>query len=297
MRLLTTAGVLLLTTGCYDFEGDYGALGFTSDATVGWARWTPEAALADGTSVRVTPVTRVGKDDQEPLDLRARARGDAEVVIDGASVTLTAWGGDASVTWRGDATDRVRASWRPVADVTLEGALDRHFQGGTGDGTVRVMRGAVAALAPVLRDASGAPLGYHPDALGVIADGDAEAWIDSGVVFVAASGDGALTITLDGDVVGAVGVADAHPSDVDTLRVDAHPQGDDAFLVRASAWDEHGNRLYGVAPRWSGGVDASSDEHADLAGAPAGATVEARLDGVDGGASTVTLTLPMASSN
>ncbi len=297
MRLLTTAGVLMLTTGCYDFEGDFGALGFTSDATVGWAKWTPESALADGTTVRVTPVELVGKDHQEPLALRARARGDAEAVIDGASVTLTAWGGEASVTWRGDATDRVRASWRPVADVTLEGALDHHFPGEAGDGTVRVLGGAVAALAPVLRDATGAPLGYHPDALGVIADGHAEAWIEGGVVFVAASGDGAVTVTLDGDTLGVVAVGAARPADVDVLRLDAHPHGDDGYLVRASAWDDHGNRLYGVAPAWSGGVDASSTEHADLAGAPAGATVTARLDNADRGASTVTLTLPTALGN
>lgn len=292
MRLLTTAGLLLLMTGCYDFEGDYGALGFTSDATVGWAKWTPESALADGTPVRVTPVSRVGVEDEEALALHARARGDAEALIDGASVRLTAWGGTATVVWRGDATDRVRAYWRPVADVTLEGALDRHFPNAEGDGTIRVLEGSVAALAPVLRDANGALLGYNPDAIGVIAEGGAAAWADSGVIFITAAGDGALTLTLAGDEVGALTVAAARPEDVAALRVDAHPHDDDAFLLRASAWDQHGNRLFGAAPAWSDAVDATSDEHADIAGAPAGATVTASLGDTEGAGTTVTLKLP-----
>jgi len=103
MRWFTTVGLVLLT-GCYDFVGERGRIGFASSLATGTERpWSPELAIAAGSIVQVAATCLVGGGDESDCDTSFggtyRARG-----LDG----VTRWSddGDPRFVFGGEAGDR-----------------------------------------------------------------------------------------------------------------------------------------------------------------------------------------------
>jgi hypothetical protein len=230
LRLFTVTALLLSLVGCYDFQGDAGRLGFSSNLKGdGWLAWTPDMPIAAGSTVHVVAAELINpppgtKTDELPA---VHGRVDGPVTLGRGEVdqevVFTGMGrGAVTVTYTGVVDDSFSARFAPVAGATLSAEpslADRHLA----KAAFALAPGSTTALFPSLTDRRGRVLGYDPDALTVVADGPISAWIDQGMVDLSADGadgqSGHLALRYAGRTVWEDDVAIVDPSAVTELSL------------------------------------------------------------------------------
>ena len=178
---------LLPLAGCVDFMGEFGRIGFATNARMGDnTSWKPEFGVVEGTALVVGPVALAGEKDERPVDVLPHASRGLDVAAnpDGGWVVTGTRG---RVEWDGEARDRFSVRFaEPVGvDVNVLGLVAHDFA---------IPVGARCPLQAVFREESGAPLGYSPDDLEFAIDGVfsvADGWLSAVAV-----GDGELNVEL-----------------------------------------------------------------------------------------------------
>lgn len=228
----------LTLLGCYDFQGDEGALWFSSDLVVDYGTpWTPDHAVAGGTAPLLAATGRVGDEDADdaPVVWGWSSRGEQPdeenaLRLDGLVRGTT------HVEFDGELFDQFDVRFRPAQSVMLV------------DGTGHAISELVVApdtearLAVRVTDRWGRPLGWKADSLAVEADGPASAWAVDGSLFVEASQ--AAGVFLDAAGVEAFVAVDVAPA----AQVEVRPvaEVDGHCIVEHVAWTVDGRRVWGV---------------------------------------------------
>ena len=172
MQRTIAAALCLLLAACYDFEGEAGVLGFSTNLIAGPATWTPDRAVARGTTLVAQPTEwlETGADVTETDGLEQKSRRSAG----------TLW-------WEGHDGFHARFARAqsghlvdPSRAVLGLPALEPKFA---------VVAGTEVIVSAGLVDRRGQPLGYDPADLTVDASGALSAWVEP---------DGGLHISADG---------------------------------------------------------------------------------------------------
>lgn len=221
-RLVPVALALIALTGCYDFTGEAGRLGFSSDATLdGHTPWTPAHALASGArpSLAVSEILATG---EEPGSARLEtSRGLVAHPDEGAFVIAgeDGWIGAEADGVRDDLHVRFRraraASFVDPASVVLgEPEALTH---------VAILRGEPTPVGLIVLDRDGSALGWVGDQLDVRVDGaltlathDGLELSAHGPARIRASWPSGRAATLDVQVVDRADVPRARVLELDT---------------------------------------------------------------------------------
>ncbi|GEM_PF-4202956 len=118
---------IVLLSGCYEFEGDRGVLGFVSNLVDPSHPdgWSPEVPIAAGTDATFLPVKRLGLSDEEeealgPIQVTGSARGLDERWTDGPELTVTgSHGQDGVVRYRGELRDHFSVAFTEVEELVV----------------------------------------------------------------------------------------------------------------------------------------------------------------------------------
>lgn len=221
-RLAPLALALAALTGCYDFTGEAGRLGFSSDATVdGHTPWTPAHALAAGARPTLA-VTEIVASGDEPTSTRLETSRSLVAHPDEGAFVIAGEDG-----WIGAEADGVRddlhvrfrrargASFVDPASILLGEALELT--------DVAVLRGEPTPVGLIVVERDGSPLGWVPDQLDVRVDGPLTLGTDDSLELVAdgparvrASWGNGRAATLDVHVVGRADVAAGRVLELET---------------------------------------------------------------------------------
>jgi hypothetical protein len=276
-RCLVLSLGLAALTGCYDFKGDRGALGFSSNLHTAPGRsWTPDAPIASGTRGEFIASERLdsgserpdvtGSFDGELLSALVRDLVDEDGVPRSSAMAVTAKRrGRGTVRYDGEVADQFDVEFAPLDQVVLERAdalLDQ--DAGIAASDWAIVPGKTRSLWPTLLAADGRPLGYRLPDLDASADGSLSAWQDaSGVIRVVAEGepgeDGEVLVQLRDRTVQRVPFVLADPSEIVSLQLVplsfSDDTGETAVVVVAVGWLDDDTRLIGldVEWTWSGG--------------------------------------------
>ncbi|MBW1879136.1 MAG: hypothetical protein JRJ84_12295 [Deltaproteobacteria bacterium] len=261
-RWLLLVGCLSGVTGCYDFTGDLGRIGFVSNLSVrADQKWDPTHPIASGTRAEFVAVEIIGKDSEEEPDVTGRVRGRSlEVEEDGPEVAVTGAGhARGKVSFRGDATDRFSFGFSPASRVTLvDPVLAAMEEEDVDTGAIAVVRGATLTLWPEVTDARGRVLGWDPDDLEPSAMGPISAWREGAEVHITADGRAGARGLVDFQLLGAsFSELEVLVADMDAIQeleiLTEVTEFDEGTLVIASVVGrlEDGTRLHGIAPDWS----------------------------------------------
>jgi len=233
MRIVALGLSLLTLTACYDFKGERGRLGFSTDATVdGGEKWSPHTPLASGARPRleVGEVLRTGKEPEG--DVRFDSTRGVSRLADEGGVLLAGEGRG----WVGAEVDGVRDEFRlrwkeadrgrlidPLAALLgLEPALDEVF----------IAEGHSATLGYSVLDRRGDPLGFVPDQLEISADPELLIAVDGSLEFSAArSGLYRLFIAWPGAKPTELEVEFIDPQDIDRIELTEYRDGADCALL------------------------------------------------------------------
>lgn len=246
---------LLLTclalTGCYDFVGDRGHLGFSTDLVVdGVLPWTPERPVALGSVFTVAVTEDLQDPETEPEGYTAHTaaglhliEGDGERVEVAADGPGTAW-------FTGPKHDgfsvRTGAAARAIlaAPLVEAPALD----------ALAIVVGARVPLALGLRDASDRPLGYPAQQWTLSVDGGSATRLEDapGVWWVRADRAGPLAVSAEGpsEVVDGPELVGVERTDVTEVELVAIEDGASLLLVPVG-WTDDELPVLGLRPAWA----------------------------------------------
>lgn len=157
-RLFALSLSLLGLTACFDFAGDRGHLGFSTDARVdSLVPWTPSLPLARGTQ----PGVAVGEhlaDGQEPKEVKLRTSRALQLVDGRLHGERRGWvEADAD-----GVVDQFHVTWRDADQIT-SGPVGAPNE----DDVLGILADHPSAVAIGLVDRRGGPLGFVPDELEV----------------------------------------------------------------------------------------------------------------------------------
>jgi hypothetical protein len=270
-RWLLLAGCFSSVTGCYDFTGELGRIGFVSNLSVrADQKWDPTHPIASGTRAEFVAVEVVGTGSEEEPDVTGRVRGRSlEVEEDGATVAVRGIGrARGTATFRGEARDRFSFGFLPASHLTLvDPVLAAIAEEDVDTGAVGVVPGATLVLWPEVVGPRDQVLGWDPEALVPSAGGPVSAWREGAELHFAADGRAGERGTVDlqylGRTLSEVEVVLAEPDDVEDLELLTEVIVlDEGMLVIASVVGrlEDGTRLHGIEPDWSWSDGEADDE-------------------------------------
>ncbi|MEQ1507333.1 MAG: hypothetical protein ABMB14_34210 [Myxococcota bacterium] len=181
-------------TGCFDFVGDHGRIGFVSNLVVDGQRWDGRAPIADHTVAEFGASERIEDHRTDGLTFEPHARGVEVVEAMPGSLAVTGAHQRGLVWFTGDADDQFSVAFTAPAEVQW-----RHALGGE-VGDVWIRAGATVPLAAAVRDRRGRPVAYaHTEAssdLTVEADGDGVVWATAPGFTVNAGDTGPLALRV-----------------------------------------------------------------------------------------------------
>ena len=236
---------LVLLTGCHDFEGDRGVLGFSTNLVAPGAPggWDPELGVAAGTTAVFAATRRLGLSHEEDSELgelavSARVSGLDEVWSEGPEVAVTGDPGDDGVLrFRGERRDHFSVAFAEVARLEIAEPLLHLDPMLVKPDELLMLEGAEVTLAVAAYDAAGQPLGYAASDLVVTG-----AQPTDGGLKVQADRDGVVTVDLWG-VRAELPVYVLQPEELSaTMRIEIplEVEGDELLLVREVGADRHG---------------------------------------------------------
>jgi hypothetical protein len=240
--------VSLLAFGCFEFAGDRGEIGFTSNLRVDGEPWTAEGPVANDTRATFVATERL-VDEAEDFDVVGHAtRALTTIAADGSSITVTGADERGTVWFDGDAEDEFQVRFAAPAEVRW-----RPLAAGQA-GEVRILAGTTVPVAAALRDRKGRPLAYAVDDAGMdlelTADGDGAVWVDQGMVMIQAGDLGPMAIdaTLHGEDLPTAAVTVVAADEVvgvDLVPLHSHDPGECG--VRAVGRTADGAEVLGAA--------------------------------------------------
>lgn len=255
-RLALLPALLLALAACDDFQGDLKRLAFSTNLHVGVSPWTPDHAVAAGSTVQVFPGSILGRETQ-PEDPVVRGS------VKGGVAVANAGDCDRCVRFVGAAGSRARVSY------TVDGVYDEfrtrfepaaRFELALADGAaddLAIVEGKVIPFGTLIQDARGRSLGYDPEQVDVTASGPMSAWQDEAVLIVVeadgqAGEAGEIELTYAGKSLGTRTVAIVSADEV--VRTEKvcppRPQACDTFLLASYTAD--GTRVLGAFDTWEG---------------------------------------------
>jgi len=271
-RWLLLVGSLSGLTGCYDFTGDLGRIGFVSNLSVrADQKWDPTHPIASGTRAEFVATAIIGEDSRQDPDVSGTVRGRSlEVEASGARVAVTGTGhARGKASFRGEATDRFSFGFSPATRVALVDPVMAALEEEDLDtGSIAVVQGATVTLWPELSDARGRTLGWDPDDLEAAADGPVSAWMEGAEVHLAADGRPGARGLVDFQLL------DTSLSDMEVRVTDAGAVRELEILTGVAELDDgtlliaavvgrlaDGTRVHGIDPDWTWtGAEEIDDE-------------------------------------
>ena len=284
MRIARLLPAAFLATGCYDFQGELGQLGFSSNLiTRSGQSWSPEQPISADTPVEVGATTGLTIESDEPPRVEAAVAGTL-VALDptGGQIAFTGEAGDSGrVLFWGEATDRFSVRFHDPAQVVLF----------TPDGTrlsqapLTVIEGAEVRLLPEVHDAWGQPLGWSAEQLEAHGTHTLSAQSVAGTILLTATGPGTLSAELDGLPLLQQPIETIAVSEVEHLSLSVHEmviEQDTLLVVQAQGQTADGSVVHGLNVQWALSEDVEHWPESTTLFIPmdaAGLSVSAILDG------------------
>lgn len=249
-RLVVLTGALCTLTGCYDFAGDLGKIGFFTNLTVDGQPWSPTAPIAAGARFAVGVADYLDRDDDDNLHVVESVRGAARPAVVTPEGTL--WSGQdgarARFIYSGDVYDEFTVRFVAVDHGTVLA------EPGTAAEPLAMLAGSDAVAWVGLRGARGQRLGYDRNELTAASDGAVSAWVADGDLHLSADGDpgesGTVTVRYGDRVVATMPVAIIDASDLAATRAKRTCDKCETWLVVTH--DTDGARVIGDGLTWNG---------------------------------------------
>ena len=243
-----------LMSGCVEFIGTHGTLGFESTLKVdGVDAWTPESGILSGARARFTVVSRADQESTATPDVSGRAQGVKVITTTDDSITITGQRSRGSVTFDGEVLDSFRVAFRPaktayVVDPTLTFAkVDARLPDRFG------VAGPYTITA-ALRDRRGRALGYDPAAVTLIGGTTSVIGSESGLELCPMTTDD-FTVDVGGMLFPGPEVIAISPDAVESLTLETHAltsdEGEPFWLVRAVGHTAADLPVYGLEVDWT----------------------------------------------
>lgn len=256
MRPLSVLLALLsLSTACYDFKGDLGRVGFSSNLRLSSGAWTPAHRIASGATAAFAPSEDLANPDAKLDDLVASVSGHTLTTwVDEGTTFVSSDRGRGVVAWHGRLSDRFKVDFEDPARAALPDPLAVMLKVEDAPGErLALITGVPWTGTLRLADRRGRELGWNPDQVELQATGGVSAWVEEGSMMVTADGDGEIAIAWMGQPVATVPVRAADAGEVVEIEVftKVMPEEDGTETTAALAVP----RLADGTPVWGVDVD------------------------------------------